>query len=96
MSTNEDNKQKKFFYGWVIVAVCLLVQAIPFGVGSNLPPTFINYVVKAEGFSFASFSLVFTADTGKTPDSAIPTAIIAPSPIAIYFFIFIIVPPNSD
>ena len=52
MSTNEDNKQKKFFYGWVIVAVCLLVQAIPFGVGSNLPPTFINYVVKAEGFSF--------------------------------------------
>lgn len=63
MSTNEDNKQKKFFYGWVIVAVCLLVQAIPFGVGSNLPPTFINYVVKAEGFSFASFSLMFTIGT---------------------------------
>ena len=63
MSTNEDNKQKKFFYGWVIVAVCLLVQAIPFGVGSNLPPTFINYVVKAEGFSYASFSLMFTIGT---------------------------------
>ena len=63
MSKNEDNKQKKFFYGWVIVAVCLLVQAIPFGVGSNLPPTFINYVVKAEGFSFASFSLMFTIGT---------------------------------
>ena len=63
MSTNEDNKQKKFFYGWVIVAVCLLVQAVPFGVGSNLPPTFINYVVKAEGFSFASFSLMFTIGT---------------------------------
>ena len=62
MSTNEDNKQK-FFYGWVIVLVCLLVQAIPFGVGSNLPPTFINYVVKAEGFSFASFSLMFTIGT---------------------------------
>ena len=63
MSKNEDNKQKKFFYGWVIVAVCLLVQAIPFGVGSNLPPTFINYVVKAEGFSYASFSLMFTIGT---------------------------------
>lgn len=63
MSINESNKQKKFFYGWVIVAVCLLVQAIPFGVGSNLPPTFINYVVKAEGFSFASFSLMFTIGT---------------------------------
>lgn len=63
MSINESNKQKKFFYGWVIVAVCLLIQAIPFGVGSNLPPTFINYVVKAEGFSFASFSLMFTIGT---------------------------------
>ncbi|WP_290459604.1 conjugated bile salt MFS transporter [Romboutsia ilealis] len=63
MSINEGNKQKKFFYGWVIVAVCLLVQAVPFGVGSNLPPTFINYVVKAEGFSFASFSLMFTIGT---------------------------------
>ena len=63
MGINESHKQKKFFYGWVIVAVCLLVQAIPFGVGSNLPPTFINYVVKAEGFSFASFSLMFTIGT---------------------------------
>lgn len=63
MGINESHKQKKFFYGWVIVAVCLLVQAIPFGVGSNLPPTFINYVVKAEGFSYASFSLMFTIGT---------------------------------
>ena len=30
MSTNEDNKQKKFFYGWVIVEVCLLVQELQF------------------------------------------------------------------
>lgn len=63
MSINEANKQKKFFYGWVIVAVCLLVQAVPFGVGANLPPTFINYVVTAEGFSYASFSLMFTIGT---------------------------------
>ena len=63
MGINGDKKQKKCFYGWVIVAVCLLVQAVPFGVGSNLPPTFINYVVKAEGFSFASFSLMFTIGT---------------------------------
>ena len=55
MSTNEDNKQKKFFYGWVIVAVCLLVQAVPFGVGSNLPPTFINYVVKQKGLVLHHF-----------------------------------------
>ena len=63
MDINENHKQKKFFYGWVIVAVCLLIQAIPFGVASNLPPTFINYVVNAEGFSYASFTLIFTIGT---------------------------------
>ena len=26
MDINENHKQKKFFYGWVIVAVCLLIN----------------------------------------------------------------------
>lgn len=60
MSTPNNNKQNKFFYGWVIVAACLLIQAIPFGVAANLPPTFTNYVVNGEGFSYASFTLIFT------------------------------------
>lgn len=60
---DNNNKQSKFFYGWVIVVACLLVQAIPFGVASNLPPTFTNYVVNAEGFSYASFTLIFTIGT---------------------------------
>lgn len=63
MSTLNNNKQHKFFYGWVIVAACLLIQAIPFGVASNLPPTFTNYVVNGEGFSYASFTLIFTIGT---------------------------------
>ena len=63
MSAPDNNKQSKFFYGWVIVAACLLVQAIPFGVASNLPPTFTNYVVNGEGFSYASFTLIFTIGT---------------------------------
>ena len=63
MSTPDNNKQNKFFYGWIIVLACLLIQAIPFGVASNLPPTFTNYVVNAEGFSYASFTLIFTIGT---------------------------------
>ena len=63
MSTSDNNKQNTFFYGWIIVIACLLIQAIPFGVASNLPPTFTNYVVNAEGFSYASFTLIFTIGT---------------------------------
>lgn len=63
MSTPDNKKQSKLFYGWVIVAACLLIQAIPFGVASNLPPTFTNYVVNAEGFSYTSFTLIFTIGT---------------------------------
>lgn len=63
MSTPDNKKQNTFFYGWVIVIACLLIQAIPFGVAANLPPTFTNYVVNAEGFSFASFTLIFTIGT---------------------------------
>ncbi|MBC5997825.1 MFS transporter [Romboutsia ilealis] len=63
MSTPDNGKQNKFFYGWVIVIACLLIQAIPFGVAANLPPAFTNYVVNAEGFSFASFTLIFTIGT---------------------------------
>lgn len=63
MGTSDNSKQNKFFYGWIIVIACLLIQAIPFGVGVNLPPTFTNYVVSAEGFSYASFTLIFTIGT---------------------------------
>ncbi len=63
MSTPDNKKQNKFFYGWIIVAACLLIQAIPFGVASNLTPTFTNYVVKGEGFNYASYTLIFTIGT---------------------------------
>lgn len=41
----------------------LLIQAVPFGVASNIQPQFISYVVEGEGFSLASFSLIFTIGT---------------------------------
>ena len=63
MNSNDSNKKSNFFYGWVIVAVCLIIQAVPFGVSSNIPPAFTNFVVKGEGFTLASFSLIFTIGT---------------------------------
>ena len=63
MNSNDSNKKSGFFYGWVIVIVCMLIQAIPFGVSSNIPPAFTNFVVKGEGFTLASFSLIFTIGT---------------------------------
>lgn len=48
---------------WIVVAGCMLMQAIPFGVASNIQPQFISYVVEGEGFSLAAFSMLFTIGT---------------------------------
>ena len=34
---------------WLVVIGCMLMQAIPFGVASNIQPQFISYVVEGEG-----------------------------------------------
>lgn len=59
MSTNK----KKFATGWLIVVACMLIQAIPFGVASNIQPQFVSYVVEEKGFTLAGFSLIFTLGT---------------------------------
>ncbi len=56
-------KAKKFAYAWVIVAACMLIQAIPFGIASNIQPQFVSYVVEENGFTLAGFSLIFTLGT---------------------------------
>ncbi len=60
---NTKNDKKQFFYGWVIVAACMLIQAVPFSIAANLQPAFTNYVMAGEGFSLAQFSLIFTIGT---------------------------------
>ena len=45
------NKSKKLATGWLIVVACMLIQAIPFGVASNIQPQFVSYVVEEKGFT---------------------------------------------
>ncbi len=63
MRALNQNKSKKFATGWLIVVACMLIQAIPFGVASNIQPQFVSYVVEEKGFTLAGFSLIFTLGT---------------------------------
>lgn len=59
-----DSKTRKgFYYGWVIVSACFIMQAIPFCVSQNIQPQFISYVIEGEGFTLTQFSLLFTIGT---------------------------------
>lgn len=63
MIAKNTKSKKPFFYGWVIVAACMLIQAVPFSIAANLQPAFANYVMTGEGFTLAQFSLIFTIGT---------------------------------
>ena len=57
----ENTKTKKpLFYGWIIVVACMLIQAVPYGIATNVQPQFINFVTSAEGFTLTQFSLLLT------------------------------------
>lgn len=49
--------------GWIMVIVCMLIQAVPFGIASNIQPLFIHPVISEYGFSLTGFSLLFTIGT---------------------------------
>lgn len=56
---NKKGMQK----GWIMVIVCMLIQAVPFGIASNIQPLFIHPVTSEYGFSLTGFSLLFTIGT---------------------------------
>ena len=56
-------KENRNLKGWLVVLGCLLVQAVPFGVASNIQPQFIGPIVEKFGFSLGAFSLTFTIGT---------------------------------
>ena len=51
---------KKIQKGWIMLAVCMLIQAVPFCIASNIQPLFISSVIQEHGFSLTGFSLIFT------------------------------------
>lgn len=63
INEQQPKSKNKFFYGWIIVGACMLIQAVPFGVAANVQPQFINFVTNGEGFTLTQFSLVFTIGT---------------------------------
>ena len=60
-----ENKQTKkgFQFGFLVALGCFLIQAIPFGVASNIHPQFLGYIIAEHGFTLASISAMFTIGT---------------------------------
>ena len=61
MKNKENNK--KIQYGFLLALGCFLIQAIPFGVASNIHSQFLGYIVDEHNFSLGSISLMFTVGT---------------------------------
>ena len=55
--------KKKIQKGWMMLIVCMLIQAVPFCIASNIQPLFISSVIAEHGFSLTGFSLIFTIGT---------------------------------
>ena len=59
MNKNKTKIQK----GWMMLVVCMLIQAIPFCIASNTQSLFMGSVIKEHGFSLTGFSLIFSIGT---------------------------------
>lgn len=64
---NKNKIQK----GWIMLIVCMLIQAIPFCIASGIQPLFMGSVIQEYGFSLTGFSLIFSIGT-------IVSALVAP------------------
>lgn len=62
MSSN-TKQENKFFYGWIVVIACMLIQAGPFTIAANIKPQFLKFVTEGEGFTVTQFSMIFTLGT---------------------------------
>ena len=60
---NSTISKKKISTGWLMVIVCMLVQAIPYCIVGNTQALYMYPVMEAKGFTVAQFSLIFTIGT---------------------------------
>lgn len=56
-------KRKKIQYGFIVIVACMLLQAVVFGVASNIHPQFLGYIVEDGGFALSAISGMFTVGT---------------------------------
>ncbi len=56
---NKTKMQK----GWMMLVVCMLIQAVPFCIAANIQPLFMGAVIEEKGFSLTGFSLIFSIGT---------------------------------
>lgn len=63
LTTEDKVKKSKISRGWLIVAACMLMQAIPYSIAASLQPQFISYVTESLGFTLVGFSMLFSIGT---------------------------------
>ena len=56
-------KRKKIQHGFMVLLACFLIQAIVFGVASNIHPQFLGYIVDDGGYSLGAISGIFMVGT---------------------------------
>ncbi len=54
---NEMGKTKKFYYGWVVFAVCFLMVLVALGFGSSTKSTYLKAITENLGFERSLFTL---------------------------------------
>lgn len=63
MDIKKNINKNKLQKGWMMLLVCMLIQAIPFCIAANAQPIFMGPVMEKFGFSLTGFSLMFTIGT---------------------------------
>ncbi len=62
-TTNHPTRPVSNAYKYFMVFLCMLTQAIPYGIAQNIQPLFIHPLVNTFHFTLASYTLIFTFGT---------------------------------
>ena len=59
-TANHPTRTVSNAYKYFMVFLCMLTQAIPYGIAQNIQPLFIHPLVNTFHFTLASYTLIFT------------------------------------
>ena len=66
-STAVNQKTVSKGYKYFMVFLCMLTQAIPYGIAQNIQPLFVHPLVNTFHFTLASYTLIFTFGAIASP-----------------------------